>query len=126
MKMLAQKLSLSVVAIVFAVILVAGCQKELSGSKKGRLVAAENTKLKKQLDERGIEIRKLNQLHEKEIQEQEKRLVECLNQQKILQQEIGENISEQVDSILKVVLEQNAEFRKETAKLKAQLEQLTK
>ena len=96
------------------IMLIAGCEKENApDTKRSRLIAAENMRLKKELGQR-----------DKEIEKQEKLLEKCLQEKNTWKAKAQQNIQEQVDSVLTVVMEKNEELRKENEGLKAQIKRL--
>ena len=96
------------------IMLIAGCEKENApDTKRSRLIATENIRLKKELEQR-----------DKEIKKQEKLLEKCLQERDTWKAKAQQNIQEQVDSVLTVVMEKNVELRKENEGLKAQIEKL--
>ncbi len=115
-----------VVAIsVVVVMLIAGCQEQqLPSEKKSRLIAAENMQLKKELERRSKEIEGLKELHDREIQKQEKLLAKCLEEKETWKEKSRQNIRNQVNSVVDALMEQNAKLREENEKLKAQIEKL--
>lgn len=123
MKGLVQK---ALVLAISAVIMVCvGCQEsEAPSTKRARLIASENMRLKKQLEQRDSEIEKLKREHDKEIKEREEQIAECLEENQTLQKRARENIQERVDEVLTPVVEENAQLRQEISKLKAQIEEL--
>ncbi len=123
MKREVQKTLIPVISLVL--ICVAGCQEqEVSGTKKSRLIAAENIRLSKAIEERDRRIEKLEKLQQEQIERQEELLAECVTQKETLQKQLQQNIREQVDSVLAVVMEKNAELHSENESLKAQIEEL--
>ena len=114
-----------VVAIGVVIMFITGCaEQETLSVKKSRLIAAENIELKKQLEQHRKEIEKLNKLYDEKIREQQNLLAECLQEKESWKNKSQQNIREQVDSVLDVVMEQNAELRRENEELKAQIEKL--
>jgi len=126
MKGLMQKALLVVIGA--AIVAGAGCQEEQQAPsvKKARLIAAENIKLKRQLEQRDQEIEKLKHRYSGELQEQREKLSECLKQKEDLQQQIREGIKERVEAVLSTVVEDNAKLRQEIKDLKAQITELRK
>ena len=126
MKGLMQKALLVVISA--AIVAGAGCQEEQQtpSVKKARLVAAENIKLKKQLEQRDQEIEELKRKYSRELQEQKQRLSECLKQKEDLQQQLREGMKERVEAVLSAVVEDNAKLRQEIKDLKAQITELRK
>jgi hypothetical protein len=124
MKGMIQKMLILVVSSII-MMWIAGCQEEqATDAKKGRLVAAENIKLKNELGQRDKEIERLKQLHSKEIKRQEGLLAKCQEEKEVWQKKSDENIREQVSEVSTVVMEQNSKLKEENANLKAQIEKL--
>ena len=123
-----QALKAFVLIIVFAVTLTGGCggQNEPPDVKKSRTIAAENIELRKELDRRSREIKKLKGQHIRESNEQKQLLEECLKEKEIWKQKSQQNIRSQVKGVLDTVLEENKKLRDENARLKAQIEELQK
>jgi len=100
------------------IMLVAGCeeqQRPSTGTKKSRLIAAENIELKKQLQQRA-----------QEIERQKTLLEQCLQEKKNLEGQTQKNIKELIGLALKNFAEESAKLRKENERLKGQIEQLKK
>jgi hypothetical protein len=111
---------------VVVIMLVAGCQEqELPSAKKSRLIAAENMQLKKELERHSSDIEGLTDLHNREIEKQEKLLAKCLEEKETWKEKSRQNIRNQVNGVVDALMEQNAELRRENEKLKAQIEELT-
>ena len=116
-----------VLAVGFAVMLIAGCgQPEPPSVKQSRAIAAENIELKKQIKRLNQEIEKLKEQHEKEIKKQEKLLTQCQQDKEAWKQKAQQNIRSQVAPVLDAVMDETAKLREENTKLKAQIEQLQK
>jgi gas vesicle protein len=125
MKRTVQNAVILAIGAIFVISLFAGCQEQqATDAKKGRLVAAENIGLKKELDRRDREIERLKGLHSKEIKRQEELVAKCLEEKKLWQDKADENIKAQVGEVSTVVLEQNSKLREENENLKAQIEKL--
>ncbi len=122
MKKTIQRAFLFVISVV--VVLSAGCQKELAGEKKGRIIAAENIQLKKDLNQRDQKIEILTKEHEKEVKLLKEQLSKCLEQKEALEKQLQQKVKEQVDKVLAMVMEENAKLREEIKDLKAQIEKL--
>ncbi len=115
MKRSAQKVFVLAIGVIMFM-LIAGCEEQnISNTKKGRLVAVENIRLKKELEQR-----------DKEIEKQEKLLEKCLQEKILLEEKVRKGIRDQVNDILGVVIEESAKLRQENKKLKTQIEQLKK
>ena len=110
------KISVILAVVVFAVIaLVTGCEEQnLSDTRKSRLVAAENTQLKKDLDQR-----------DEEIEKQKKLLAECIKEKEALDAELQKDLEAMAESVIKD-FEEVIKFKEENDKLQAQVEELQK
>lgn len=118
-------LPLGTLAICVVIMLIAGCEEQnLSSTKKSRLIAVENMELKKELEQRGEEIKRLQEQHEKQIKQQEQKLAICLKQKEAFKKQLGQNIQEKVGSVVNAVMQENKKLRKENEGLKAQIEKL--
>ena len=114
-----------VLIVCFVVMSIAGCGgQEPPSVKKGRLIAVENMRLKKELEQRSKEIERLNELHNKESKKQEKLLAECVQEKESWKQKARQNVKNQVKGVFDAVMEQNVKLREENEKLKAQIEKL--
>ncbi len=114
------------VVSVVVIMLIAGCEEQqLPSAKKSRLIAAENMQLKKELERRSKDIERLKELHDREIEKQEKLLAKCLEEKETWKEKSRQNIRNQVNGVVDAIMEQNAKLRRENEKLKAQIEQLT-
>jgi len=105
----------TIVVVALVVGLMSGCEtQEASGTKKTRLIAAENMKLEKQL-----------QAYEKKLQNQAQQLEKCQRQMRALQQRSQEDIQDIVGMGFQDFVQKNAALREENEKLKKQVEELT-
>ena len=100
------------IVLAAAVMLITGCEEQLK-AKKSRLIAAENMRLKKELEQSDKIIEKQKELTEK-----------CMQRKKFLEEQAQGKFKEQVDEILKFVMEENAKVRDENNSLKAQIQEL--
>jgi hypothetical protein len=126
MKKAVRKGFVLVVSVVVVVMLIAGCEEQqLPSAKKSRLIAAENMQLKKELERHSKEIEGLKELHDREIQKQEKLLAKCLDEKETWREKSRQNIRNQVNGVVDAIIEQHAKLHRENEKLKAQIEQLT-
>jgi len=113
------------VVSVVVVMLIAGCEEQqLPSAKKSRLIAAENMQLKKELERYSKEIEGLKELHDREIEKQEKLLAKCLDEKETWKEKSRQNIRNQVNGVVDAIMDQNAKLRRENEKLKAQIEKL--
>jgi hypothetical protein len=109
----------------FIIISLAGCgQPEPPGDKMSRLIAVENTRLKKDLELRNSQIERLTKLHNQESKKQEKLLAECVKEKESWKKKAQQNFRNQVKGVFDAVMEQNAKLLEENNKLKAQIEKL--
>ena len=123
MKEVVQKIFVLAVGIV--VISIAGCgQPEPPGEKMSRLISVENTRLKKELEQRNWEIERLTKLHNEESKKQDKLLAECVQEKENWKQKARQNVRNQVKGVFDSVMEQNAKLREENENLKAQIKKL--
>ena len=114
-----------VVGFIALVMFGAGCQQqEAPGEQKSRLIAAENMQLKKDIARRDQEMEALKARHEKEMAKQQEQLTKCLERKEALEKRRQQNVKEQVESVLAVVVDENAKLREEIKELKAQIKLL--
>jgi len=105
--------------------LIAGCgEQEPPSMKKSRLIAVENMRLQKELEQLNKEIERLRERHNREIKKQEKLFAECLREKESWKQKARQNVRKQVEGVFDTVMEQNAKLRQENEKLKEQIEKL--
>jgi predicted RNase H-like nuclease (RuvC/YqgF family) len=103
--------------------LVSGCNEPQTPSEKqGRLIAAENMELQKQLKQQDAAIEALKTQHVKELEEMKKELAKAQDEIETWKQKSQQNVRNQVQDVLDTVLQQNADLRKEIENLKKQLE----
>ncbi len=123
MKKIVRKIFVLAVGVV--VMPIAGCgQQEPPSVKKSRLIAVENMRLTKELEQRSKEIERLTELHNKESKKQEKLLAKCQEEKESWKQKARQNVKNQVKGVFDAVMEQNVKLRDENEKLKAQIEKL--
>jgi hypothetical protein len=121
MKTAARKIFVLAVCVVFMSI--AGCgQQEPPRVKKSRLIAVENMRLKRELEQRDREIDKLIVLHKRETKKQEELLAKCVREKDSWKQKARQNVRNQVKGVFDAVMEQNAKLLEENKKLKAEIE----
>ncbi len=115
--------SLGIVLLLLSI----GCQEQnLTGTKKSRLIAAENLRLEKELAQRNNEIESLKKQHQKQIQQQKEELLKCQKEKQILQEKSQTDIKEQVADVLTSVMDENARLQEKVKNLKIEIEKLTK
>jgi uncharacterized protein YnzC (UPF0291/DUF896 family) len=118
-------LKIFVLTVCVVVMSIAGCgEQEPPSVKKSRLIAVENMRLTKELEQRSKKIERLNELHNKEIKKQEKLLAECVQEKESWKKKARQNVRNQVKGVVDAVMEQNVKLREENEKLKAQIEKL--
>ena len=117
MKVMNSKYFILIVSIV--AVMLSGCSEPQSDNeKRSRLIAAENLKLKSDLEQRDQEIAKLKESYDQELNEQIQLLVELQKQVKALQEKSKQNIRNQIDGVVDTVIKENTELRKENEDLK--------
>ena len=111
---------------IVAIMLVTGCeeQQQTSSYRLARLAAAENIQLKKDLQQRDMEIEKLKEQHDKEMKNQQELLKKCQQQKGALEEQLGGKFEAQLNKLFKGVSEENTKLREENKNLKAQIEKL--
>ncbi len=116
-----------VLAVCIFVILFAGCgQPEPPGEKMSRLVAVENSRLKKELKLRNSQIERSTKLHNQQSKKQEKLLANCVQEKESWKKKAQQNVRNQVKGVFDAVMEQNSKLLEENKKLKAEIEKLRK
>ena len=114
-----------VLAVCVVVMSIAGCgEQEPPSVKKSRLIAAENMRLKRELEQRDREIEKLIELHNREIKKQEELLAKCVQEKDSWKKKARQNVRNQVKGVFDAVMEQNAKLLEENKKLKAEIKKL--
>lgn len=117
---------------------IAGCQEaqtETPGTKKNRLIAAQNIELKKQVAQRdkqmedlkarqGKQIEGLNEQHAKQLKGEQKKVEDCQRQAQGCEEQLGKKMDETVGEVLTSALEEGAKVREENEALKAQIAEL--
>jgi thiamine kinase-like enzyme len=125
MKVMNYRYFVLVVSII-AVLLFGCSESQTNNEKRNRIIAAENIKLRKDLEQRDLEIAKLKESYDEELEEQIKLLAELQRQVKALQEKSKQNVRNQVQGVLDAVIEENAKLRQENEDLKNRLETLKK
>lgn len=98
---------------IVVIMLIAGCEEaNVSNAKKSRLIADENIRLKKELEQCG-----------REIEKQKKLLEECLQGKKVAEERADKGVEDLMNNILKDIIKDNRELREENEKLKRELEE---
>jgi len=117
------KALLLAVAAVVATTLIIGCEAEnLSDTKsntpKSKIIAAENRRLKK-------EIQRLNTVHKKEIKRHEKLFKKCEQEkQTLVELSSGSGIKDLMDTAIDDLTREYAKLRAENENLKSQVQEL--
>jgi len=121
-----KKRTCSVVAAIVAAVVFTGCQQpqEAPNQQQGRLLAAQNADLQKQLEARLAEINTLQKKYTQELRLRDQELIRCKVRIDALQQELKKGIDQRVQTITARVLDENAKLRQEIEQLKAQIEKL--
>lgn len=112
------------------IMLNAGCEKEqVSTSRKARLIAVENTELKKQLQQRDIEIEELKEKYEGELKDQKELLEQAEQDKKVLDEQLSGKFQGQIDEMMaeiskgsSVLVDENENLKQQIEELKAELE----
>lgn len=95
-------------------ILIAGCdQQNQSNTRKSRLVAVENLKLKEQLQQRDNQIKRKEEL-----------LKQCWQEKKALQNQLGKERREELNDVFGDILEHSQKLQQENKELKARVKKL--
>ena len=116
---------ITVLVVGIIVISNAGCnQPQTHSDRMSRLISAENSQLKKELELRNNQIKRLTDQHIKEIKRQEKLLAERTKERDTWKLKAQQNIKSQVKGVFDTVMEQNAKLLEENKKLKAEIEKL--
>jgi hypothetical protein len=121
-----RRIAFVLAAGVVAIMLNAGCeeQQQQPNSKMARLVAVENNQLKKDLQQRDVEIGKLKEQHGNELKGQQELLAKCQKEKEDLQEQIAGKFQGQIDNLMGSVAEESKQLREENESLKAQIETL--
>ena len=129
MKTFARKQLALTLAVVFVLMLIAGCEEQNKNQpqtnvdvKQARLLVSENIQLQKQLTQSQDELKK----RDADLAAQQKLLEECKKQHEVAQAEIDKELNEKVNSVLTVVMDKNVSLSEENEKLKEQIDKLTK
>ena len=116
---------LIVLAIGIIAISSGGCnQPETHTERMSRLISVENSQLKKDLELRNNQIKRLTEQHDKERKRQEKLLAERTKERDSWKLKAQQNLKNQVEGVFDKVLEQNAKLLEENKKLKAEIAKL--
>ena len=121
MKKAVQKIFVLAVGVI-VILIMGSCQPELPSEKMSRLIAVENSRLKKELELRDREIERLTKSHSEESEKQEKLLADCITEKESWKKKAQQNVRNQVKGVFDAVMEQNAKLLEENEKLKAQIE----
>lgn len=108
---------------ILAIILIAGCEEQnFSNTKKHRLIAIENTRLKAEI----TQLKKELELRDEKIQEQEELLEKNRQEKKYLRTKAAEELRGRMDYIVEDLGRENKRLREESKELKAKVQQLEK
>ena len=128
------KMLVLVVGIVLSTMLFAGCEEEQNlsdttpGVKQSRLIAVENSRLKKQIEQMKIqhasELQKQKELHAKEYDWQKRQLDSCLRAQATMEEMSKKGVESYMQDILGSVSDENTRLQEENKTLKVQIEKL--
>ena len=110
--------TLAVTTIFLAIFLAAGCQEETKQSggqdiKQARLIAAENSQLKEQLQQCSDQLQKQKDL-----------VTQCNNEKEAIAEKYDTQMKQQVNEVFTVVIEENAKLKAEIETLNAKIKQL--
>ena len=111
------KRTISLIAALFIIALIAGCAKESGPTeiKKERFAAfAESQRLEEQIKQYKTEIKQ----REEKIKEQQKQINELSKQIDDLQKQVGGEIEKNMAAIRQGMLDENAKLRQEIEQLK--------
>jgi len=96
------------------VVFIAGCEEESQiDTRRSRLIANENTQLKKDLESR-----------QKEIEKHKVLLEQCEQAKKVITEQSAKNISDLFDGVLGDVLEESQRLSEENERLKVEIAEL--
>jgi hypothetical protein len=128
------KMLVLAVSIVFGAMLFAGCEEEQNlsdttpGAKQSRLIAVENLRLKKQIEQMKIqharEMESQKKLHDKENDRQKKLLDSCLQQKAAMEEISKKGVESYMQDIIGPLTDENTKLSEEITTLKAQIEEL--
>lgn len=111
----------------FLFALIAGCAgPEDMNVKMSRIVAAENMELKEELRQQDWEIKTLKEQHEQLVKDLKETITGLKEQVKALEEKSKQNVRGQVEGVLDIVVEQNAQLKAMNERLKEEIEQLKK
>ena len=115
------------ISIGFVVVLIAGCgEKEAPSVRQSRAIAADNIRLKKDLERSNARIENLKEQYDKELERQRDLLKKCQKEREDFRAKSRQNVRDQVKGVVDSVMADNARLREENAKLKTQIEELQK
>ena len=130
------KIFVLAVGIVLSTMLFAGCEEEQKlpdatpDVKQSRLIAVENSRLKKQIEQMKIqhasELQKQKELNDKERQKQQKQLDSCLRAKEAMGEVSKKGVESYMQDIVGPLTDENAKLQEENKALKEQIEKLKK
>jgi outer membrane murein-binding lipoprotein Lpp len=126
------------VSVVLSAMLFAGCEEEekisdtnldtTPGVKQSRLIAVENSRLKKQIEQMKIqhasELQKQKELNDKERQRLQRQLDSCLRAEAASEDISKKGVESYMQDIVGPLTDENAKLQEENKTLKAQIEKL--
>jgi hypothetical protein len=129
MKTPARKQFALTLAIVFVIMIIAGCEEQNKNQpqtnvdvKQAHLLVSENVQLQKQLTQSQDELKKCNA----DLAAQQKLLEEYKKQHDAAHDELEKELNEKVNSVMITFMDKNASLTQEIEKLKEQIKKLKK
>ena len=132
------KIFVLAVGVVLSAMLFAGCEEEekildtnldaTPDVKQSRLIAVENSRLKKQIEQMKIqhasELRRQKELNDKERQRQKRQLDSCLRAQATMEEISKKGVESYMQDLVGPLTDENTKLQEENKNLKAQIEKL--
>jgi len=126
------------VYIVFGLMLITGCEEEekisdtqpdiTPDAKRSRLIAVENAQLKQQIEELKVqhagELKRQQELNDKEIQKQQKLLDDCKREKAATEEITKKGVENYMQEMIGPLTDENTKLQEEIETLKAQIEKL--
>jgi DNA anti-recombination protein RmuC len=105
--------------------LAGGCQQEQAPQdKQARLVAAQNLRLQRQLEQCRTFAEALAAEHAEQLKEKEQELEQCRARNSALQADLREGVAQRVKNVTDAVVTENAALREKVKELLAEIERL--